>query len=62
MASSSAQRNVLVTGGNDGIGFEITTQLVQKGLKVFLGARNEEKGKNAVYVFLSLLFNLIDLF
>jgi len=37
----------LVTGGNDGIGFEVVKQLAAVG-KVFLGSRSVEKGQAAV--------------
>lgn len=41
-------KSVLVSGANKGIGYEICRQLGQKGWQVFLGARNEERGKAAV--------------
>lgn len=37
----------MVTGGNRGIGFEICRQLAQKGIKVILAARNQQKGEVA---------------
>ena len=41
------QRAAFVTGANKGIGFEVARQLAREGLRVFLGARNEETGKAA---------------
>lgn len=37
----------LVTGANRGIGLETSRQLAQLGIKVLLGARNAERGKQA---------------
>ncbi|KAF8332512.1 hypothetical protein F5887DRAFT_996699 [Amanita rubescens] len=38
---------ILVTGANTGIGYELVSLLAQKGHKVYLGARNEEAGREA---------------
>ena len=37
----------LVTGGNGGIGFEIADQLLGRGLTVWIGSRDEERGAAA---------------
>ena len=41
-------KTVLVTGANRGIGFEICRQLGELGFHIFLSARNNEKGNEAV--------------
>ncbi|NDV91600.1 SDR family NAD(P)-dependent oxidoreductase [Alteromonas sp. 345S023] len=40
-------KNVMVTGGNRGIGLEIVRAFAQKGYKVLLACREEEKGEAA---------------
>src|SRR6185312_11056443 len=37
----------LVTGANRGLGFETARRLARRGVKVLVGARNEERGKAA---------------
>ncbi|KAF8170944.1 hypothetical protein BJ912DRAFT_1066388 [Pholiota molesta] len=39
---------VLITGANSGVGFELVRLIAEKGHIVYLGARNEESGKQAV--------------
>ena len=41
------KRIALVTGANQGVGFEVTKQLVAHGTTVYLGSRNLERGEAA---------------
>ncbi|WP_261564694.1 SDR family oxidoreductase [Frankia gtarii] len=45
--SSATAHVAVVTGANKGIGFEIARQLGRRGLLVYLGARNEGRGRAA---------------
>lgn len=38
----------LITGANKGLGFQTAKELGQKGIKVLVGARNEDRGNKAV--------------
>jgi NAD(P)-dependent dehydrogenase (short-subunit alcohol dehydrogenase family) len=43
----SANEVALVTGGNKGLGHEIVRQLAERGMTVYLGARDEIRGREA---------------
>jgi NAD(P)-dependent dehydrogenase (short-subunit alcohol dehydrogenase family) len=41
-------KTAIVTGSNTGLGFEVALDLYQKGAKVYVACRNEEKGLDAI--------------
>ncbi|MGI5171014.1 SDR family NAD(P)-dependent oxidoreductase [Spirillospora sp. CA-253888] len=47
MATTKTQTSVLITGGNKGLGFEAARRLGERGWKVFLGSRDEGRGRAA---------------
>jgi NAD(P)-dependent dehydrogenase (short-subunit alcohol dehydrogenase family) len=47
MSKQENKKIALITGANRGIGFETARQLAQQNIKVLLGARNVERGKEA---------------
>ncbi|MDQ0200342.1 SDR family oxidoreductase [Neobacillus ginsengisoli] len=45
---SKFRKIALITGGNKGIGFELSKQLAEKNFQVLLGSRNRDRGQKAV--------------
>ncbi|QEA31067.1 SDR family oxidoreductase [Secundilactobacillus malefermentans] len=48
----------LITGANQGVGFETSKELAQKGQHVLLGSRNKERGEKAVQELKKLKLNV----
>ena len=42
-----SKRVAMITGGNQGVGFQVAKELVQNGLTVLVGSRNFERGEAA---------------
>jgi NAD(P)-dependent dehydrogenase (short-subunit alcohol dehydrogenase family) len=42
-------KNTLITGANKGIGFETARLLAQRGYFVFMGSRDERRGRDAIH-------------
>ncbi len=47
MAKMKNERIALITGANQGVGFQVAKELVANGLTVLVGSRNFERGKAA---------------
>ncbi len=47
MAEHSNKKIALVTGANKGIGYETARRLASQGITVLIGARDEQRGKEA---------------
>ena len=47
MVEHSNKRIALVTGANKGIGYETALRLASQGIAVLIGARDEQRGKEA---------------
>jgi len=47
MAQHADKKIALVTGANKGIGYETARQLATRGITVLIGARDEQRGKDA---------------
>src|SRR6185436_10371547 len=47
MSRQASERVALVTGANKGIGYETARRLASQGITVLLGARDEQRGKEA---------------
>jgi NAD(P)-dependent dehydrogenase (short-subunit alcohol dehydrogenase family) len=45
--TNTEQESVLITGGNKGLGFEAARRLGEAGWRIFLGSRDEERGRAA---------------
>ena len=45
--TNTEQTSVLITGGNKGLGFEAARRLGEEGWQVFLGSRDEGRGRSA---------------
>jgi NAD(P)-dependent dehydrogenase (short-subunit alcohol dehydrogenase family) len=45
--ANTKQTSVLITGGNKGLGFETARRLGEQGWRIFLGSRDEGRGRSA---------------
>jgi NAD(P)-dependent dehydrogenase (short-subunit alcohol dehydrogenase family) len=57
--TNSGQTSVLITGGNKGLGFEAARRLGEQGWTIFLGSRDQGRGRAAVDKLTALGANVI---
>jgi dehydrogenase/reductase SDR family protein 12 len=47
MSRSLAGKNCLITGANQGLGYQTSLELARRGAKVYMVCRNKERGEQA---------------
>ena len=43
-----SEKNIIITGGTDGVGLSLTKRLLQDEHRVFIIGKNETRGNNAI--------------
>lgn len=58
---NTAKKTALITGANQGLGFETAKQLAELGYYVYIGCRNKSKGNSAIEKLKELGFSNVEL-